>query len=112
MGFLKKLAGVFGFGQEAVKNEEDDGGDGTVIDSGDGDKRRENNQPRFRETGLPRRGFGVPVQVAVERSQLGPLLHPCSAGDGGIQVFSFFFFFLIYPIPELTGLIVLLKYGT
>lgn len=93
MGFLKKLAGVFGFGQEAVKNEEDDGGDGTVIDSGDGDKRRENNQPRFRETGLPRRGFGVPVQVAVERSQLGPLLHPCSAGDGGIQVFSFFFFF-------------------
>ncbi|KAJ0236823.1 Phospholipid hydroperoxide glutathione peroxidase [Hirschfeldia incana] len=85
MGFLKKLAGVFGFGQEAVKNEEEDGGDDTVIDSGDGDKRRENNQPRFRETGLPRRGFGVPVQVAVERSQLGPVLQPCSAGDGGIQ---------------------------
>ncbi|KAG2249422.1 hypothetical protein Bca52824_089050 [Brassica carinata] len=81
MGFLKKLAGVFGFGQEAVKNEEDD----TVIDSGDGDKRRENNQPRFRETRLPRKGFGVPVQVAVERSQLGPVLQPCSAGDGGIQ---------------------------
>lgn len=87
MGFLKKLAGVFGFGQEAVKNEEDD----TVIDSGDGDKRRENNQPRFRETRLPRKGFGVPVQVAVERSQLGPVLQPCSAGDGGIQVFLFSF---------------------
>ncbi|KAF8051944.1 hypothetical protein N665_1641s0008 [Sinapis alba] len=85
MGFLKKLAGVFGFGQEAVKNEEDDGGDDTGIDSGDGDKRGENNQPRFRETGLPRRGFGVPVQVAVERSQLGPVLQPCSAADGGIQ---------------------------
>ncbi|KAF2586428.1 hypothetical protein F2Q70_00034520 [Brassica cretica] len=59
MGFLKKLAGVFGFGQEAVKNEEDD----TVIDSGDGDKRRENNQPRFRETGLPRKGFGASVAI-------------------------------------------------
>ncbi|CAH8306412.1 unnamed protein product [Eruca vesicaria subsp. sativa] len=85
MGFLKKLAGVFGFGQEAVKNEEDDGGDDTVIDSGDGDRTRGNNQPRFRETGLPRKGFGVPVQVAVERSQLGPVLQPCSAGDGDIQ---------------------------
>ncbi|CAH2078716.1 unnamed protein product [Thlaspi arvense] len=85
MGFLKKLAGVFGFGQEVVRNEDDDGGDGTGIDSGDGDKRRGDNQPRFRETGLPRKGFGVPVQVAVERSQLGPVLQPCAARDGGIQ---------------------------
>ncbi|ESQ55621.1 hypothetical protein EUTSA_v10027517mg [Eutrema salsugineum] len=82
MGFLKKLAGVFGFGQEVVRNEEDES---TGIDSGDGDKRREDNQPKFRETGLPRKGFGVPVQVAVERSQLGPVLQPCFAGDGGIQ---------------------------
>ncbi|CAH8276229.1 unnamed protein product [Arabidopsis lyrata] len=75
MGFFKKLAGVFGFGQEVLKNEEDD-----INVSGDGD-----NQTRFRETGLPRKGFGVPVQVAVERSQLGPLLQPCANGDGGIQ---------------------------
>lgn len=72
MGFFKKLAAVFGFGQEEVKNEEDDSS--------------ESNQPRFRETGLPRKGFGVPVQVAVERSYLAPLLQPSAAGDGGIQV--------------------------
>ncbi|KAL9287237.1 hypothetical protein AtEden1_Chr4g0294191 [Arabidopsis thaliana] len=75
MGFFKKLAGVFGFGQEVLKNEEDD-----IDVYGDG-----GNQQRFRETGLPRKGFGVPVQVAVERSQLGPLLQPCANGDGGIQ---------------------------
>ncbi|XP_010449534.1 PREDICTED: uncharacterized protein LOC104731752 [Camelina sativa] len=76
MGFFKKLAGVFGFGQEVLKDDDDDRG---IHDSGDGDK------PRFRETGLPRKGFGVPVQVAVERSNLAPLLHPCAAADGGIQ---------------------------
>jgi hypothetical protein len=78
MGFFKKLAGVFGFGQEVLKNEEDD-----IDVYGDG-----GNQQRFRETGLPRKGFGVPVQVAVERSQLGPLLQPCANGDGGIQVWD------------------------
>ncbi|EOA17564.1 hypothetical protein CARUB_v10005925mg [Capsella rubella] len=79
MGFFKKLAGVFGFGQEVLKNEEDDNENTGIDDSGDGD------EPRFRETGLPRKGFGVPVQVAVERSNLAPLLQPCAAGDGGIQ---------------------------
>lgn len=77
MGFFKKLASVFGFGQE----EEDD--------SGDGDKLREDTQPIFRQTGLPRKGFGVPVQVSVQRSHLAPLLQPCAAGDGGIQVCNF-----------------------
>ncbi|KAL1200664.1 hypothetical protein V5N11_019849 [Cardamine amara subsp. amara] len=86
MGFFKKLAAVFGFTQEEVKNEEDD----TEIDSGDGDKRKEDTQPRFRETGLPRKGFGVPVQVAVERSHLCPLLQHCAAGDGGIQGLSWY----------------------
>ncbi|XP_010538509.1 PREDICTED: uncharacterized protein LOC104812836 [Tarenaya hassleriana] len=89
MGFLKKLAGILGFGRddgghEVVKDEEEDG-DSTGAGSGDGDKRRADNQPRFRETGLPRKGFGVPVQVAVERSNPGPVLLPCTAGDGGVQ---------------------------
>ncbi|KAG7532456.1 hypothetical protein ISN45_Aa08g001380 [Arabidopsis thaliana x Arabidopsis arenosa] len=92
MGFLKKLTGILGFGHNdgggghgAVREEDGDGGDNTGTVSGDGDKRREENQPRFRETGLPRKGFGVPVQVAVERSNPGPILQPCAASDGGIQ---------------------------
>ncbi|CAH8278054.1 unnamed protein product [Arabidopsis lyrata] len=92
MGFLKKLTGILGFGHNdgggghgAVREEDGDGGDNTGTVSGDGDKRREENQTRFRETGLPRKGFGVPVQVAVERSNPGPVLQPCAASDGGIQ---------------------------
>ncbi|XP_075485861.1 uncharacterized protein LOC142525449 [Primulina tabacum] len=34
---------------------------------------------------LPRKGFGVPVQVHVERAPLPPLLVPCPEGDGGLQ---------------------------
>ncbi|EOA14168.1 hypothetical protein CARUB_v10027318mg [Capsella rubella] len=90
MGFLKKLTGILGFGHNdgghgAVRDEDGDGGDNSGKVSGEGDKRREDNQPRFRETGLPRRGFGVPVQVAVERSNPGPILQPCAASDGGVQ---------------------------
>ncbi|CAH2036242.1 unnamed protein product [Thlaspi arvense] len=33
----------------------------TTIDFGDGDKRHGDNQPRFRETELPRKGSGVPA---------------------------------------------------
>ncbi|CAN8245852.1 unnamed protein product [Cochlearia groenlandica] len=103
MGFLKKLTGILGFGHNdtghghshghghgAVRDDEDgDGDNNTGKVSGDGDKRREDNnqnqQQRFRETGLPRKGFGVPVQVAVERSNPGPILQPCAARDGGVQ---------------------------
>ncbi|VVB08170.1 unnamed protein product [Arabis nemorensis] len=94
MGFLKKLTGIFGFGHNdgghGVARDGDGEGDTTGTVSGDGDKRREDNQPRFRESGLPRKGFGVPVQVAVERSNPGPILQPCAASDGGIQGLSWY----------------------
>ncbi|KAF3592518.1 hypothetical protein DY000_02024700 [Brassica cretica] len=86
MGFLKKLTGIFGFGHnDGGHGVEDGAGDNTGKVSGDGDKHRDGNQPRFRETGLPRKGFGVPVQVAVERSSPGPILQPCPASDGVVQ---------------------------
>lgn len=34
---------------------------------------------------VPRRGFSVPIQVPVERAQLGPILVRCSSRDGGVQ---------------------------
>ncbi|CAA7014500.1 unnamed protein product [Microthlaspi erraticum] len=87
MGFMKKLTGIFGFGHhEVARDGEVDGVKNGAVSGGDGgDKRREENQPRFRETGLPRKGFGVPVQVAVERPNPGPILQPCAAADGGVQ---------------------------
>ncbi|KAL4342216.1 hypothetical protein GQ457_08G025420 [Hibiscus cannabinus] len=43
------------------------------------------NRTVLQETGLPRRGFSVSVQVAAARPQPGPVLLPCNSCDGGIQ---------------------------
>lgn len=39
---------------------------------------------------LPRKGFSVSVQVPVDRPPTGPLLIPCSSGDGGVQGFKWY----------------------
>ncbi|KAJ7003584.1 hypothetical protein NC653_008717 [Populus alba x Populus x berolinensis] len=66
MRFFKRLAGFLGFAK-------DDGGHEAPFRS------------NFQETGLPRKGFSVPLQVAVERPQLGPVIVYCNSGDGGVQ---------------------------
>ncbi|XP_065877695.1 uncharacterized protein [Euphorbia lathyris] len=84
MRFFRKIAGIFGLvkddGGHEVKDQQEEEDDDHPINS---------NQPRFssnyQETRLPRKGFGVPVQVAVDRPQLGPILLPSSSGDGGVQ---------------------------
>ncbi|KAJ9135033.1 hypothetical protein P3X46_032257 [Hevea brasiliensis] len=85
MRLLKRIAGFLGFvkdeGAHEVKDqqaEEDD----------DHRNNHHEHQPRFssnyQETG-PRKGFSVPVKVAVDRHQLGPVLVPSISGDGGVQ---------------------------
>ncbi|RDX82543.1 hypothetical protein CR513_36655, partial [Mucuna pruriens] len=76
MKFFRKIAGLLGLGNHDhdSKDEADD----------------EPGQPRMppvrvRETGLPRKGFGVPAQVVVDRPHLGPVLIPSTSGDGGLQ---------------------------
>ncbi|XVE57462.1 hypothetical protein DITRI_Ditri04bG0092500 [Diplodiscus trichospermus] len=79
MRFFRRLVGLLGFARDdghEVKDQENDHHN---------DDEPTNNRPVFRETGLPRRGFSVPVQVAVDRPQLVPLLLPCTSGDGGVQ---------------------------
>ncbi|KAJ7011211.1 hypothetical protein NC653_001591 [Populus alba x Populus x berolinensis] len=88
MRFFKRIAGFLGFAK-------DDGGyevkDQQQEDAEEQDDHQHPNHVRFRsnfqETGLPRKGFGVPVQVAVERPQVGPLIVPCISGDGGLQFY-------------------------
>lgn len=81
MRFLKRIAGFLGFAKEEsheVKDEE----------------ANDVNRVVFEETQahhLPRKGFSVPVQVPVERAQVGPVLLPTNGGDGGVQVITFFF---------------------
>lgn len=75
MGFFRRIAGFLGFSKDdghEVKEEEDDG---TTDD----------HHNRAYEPRAPRKGFSVPVQVAVERPQFGPVLAPCNPGEGGIQ---------------------------
>ncbi|KAM5573363.1 hypothetical protein ABKV19_013077 [Rosa sericea] len=77
MGLFKKLSLFLGFSKDddhEVKDKEEDEDDS-----------QPRNQAHFRDTGLPRRGFSVPVQVAVDRPPPGPILIPCRSGDGGVQ---------------------------
>ncbi|XP_016492921.1 uncharacterized protein LOC107812367 [Nicotiana tabacum] len=75
MGIFRRLAGFLGFskdeGQEVREDveEEDDIGGGA---------QNNNNVPL-------RKGFSVPVQVAVPRDVPGPILIPCNTGHGGVQ---------------------------
>lgn len=79
MGFLRKMAGMLGFTKDDGHEVKDNGEE-------DEDDNQAQNRANFQETGLPRKGFSVPVQVAVDRNLPGPVLVPCRSGDGGVQV--------------------------
>lgn len=41
----------------------------------------------MQQSGLPRKGFSVPVQVTIDRSNKhAPIIVPTDSGDGGVQV--------------------------
>ncbi|KAK4745252.1 hypothetical protein SAY87_011564 [Trapa incisa] len=81
MGIFRKISGLLGFG----KDDANRGGEGEEEGVDQNCKGSE-----FQPTGLPRKGFSVPVQVAVERTNLGPVLVPCDSGDGGVQGFRWY----------------------
>ncbi|XP_057978540.1 uncharacterized protein LOC131164981 [Malania oleifera] len=76
MGILRRIAGFLGFGKDDLHEARDDDED---------DEDEQINRVNTEEARLPRKGFGVPVQVAVERAPVGPVLVPCSSADGGVQ---------------------------
>lgn len=87
MRFFRRFAGFLGLARDNGPETKEDEDQGRVDDS------LVNNIPNFRGTGLPRKGFGIQVQVPVERAQPRPVLVPCTSGDGGVQVFIAFFSF-------------------
>ena len=94
MRFFKRIAGFLGLAKDDGGNEvKDQQQQEAEAGAEEQDGHQHPNHVRFRsnfqETGLPRKGFGVPVQVVVERPQLGPVIVPCISGDGGLQVRSF-----------------------
>uniref|UniRef100_A0A7N1A5Q3 Uncharacterized protein n=1 Tax=Kalanchoe fedtschenkoi TaxID=63787 RepID=A0A7N1A5Q3_KALFE len=78
MGFLRRVAGFLGLSREEG-HEESREVEEVVGDESDRVYREEVARG-------PRRGFSVPVQVAVEKThQVGPVLVPCAPGQGGVQ---------------------------
>ncbi|CAI9290630.1 unnamed protein product [Lactuca saligna] len=85
MGLLKKIVGYLGLGNHdlhEVNKEHDDDKDV----SGNNHLNSSDEIHHHNYSNLPRKGFSVPVQVPVDRGhQIGPVLVPCVAGDGGVQ---------------------------
>ncbi|XP_026660200.2 uncharacterized protein LOC103706379 isoform X1 [Phoenix dactylifera] len=75
MGFFRRMAGFLGIGRDDG-NEPDGGGGGEVEE----EDRMGKRLPRGRA-----KGFSVQVPHVVERSSVGPVLIPCSPGEGGVQ---------------------------
>lgn len=72
-------------GHEVGDQEEDEDNNASSATI-DGQNQQAGSKSRaYYETGLPRKGFSVPVQVAVERSQAGPVFVPCTSSGGGVQ---------------------------
>ena len=73
MGLFRRLAGFLGIAKdEAEELKEEDENDAVSTSAAA-------QHPQ-------RKGFSVPVQVPVDRPLTGPVLVPCSSGNGGVQV--------------------------
>ena len=86
MGLFKKIAGLLGLSKDDVHESKDEGDDESDDQS--------RLQHRFKDVGIPRKGFSVTKQVVVDRPHLRPVLAPSTSGDGGVQVLN-------YPICSL-----------
>ncbi|KAL0913959.1 hypothetical protein M5K25_017454 [Dendrobium thyrsiflorum] len=74
MGFLRRIAIIFGFLKydgQAVAGEQECKAGRSV-------------------TRRPMRGFGLQVPVASKKFSVGPIVVPCSLGEGGVQGFSWY----------------------
>ncbi|KAH0448954.1 hypothetical protein IEQ34_022754 [Dendrobium chrysotoxum] len=74
MGFFRRIGTILGFVKEEAH----------AVGEEDGDKINDSAQRR------PGRGFSVQVPVAAEKPSLGPVIIPCSLGEGGVQGFRWY----------------------
>lgn len=91
MGIFRRLAGFLGIAKDEAEKLED-------VDEFENENVAVSTSASAAAAAAPApapgQGFSVPVQVAVDRAVSGPVLVPCSPGNGGVQVmlFSPFFF--------------------
>ncbi|KAM0070076.1 hypothetical protein Hdeb2414_s0001g00009131 [Helianthus debilis subsp. tardiflorus] len=83
MKFFKRIAGFLGLGTHEVnKDSEDEIDDANAHNTSNST----DEMHHYVDPNLPRKGFSVSVQVPVDKTvQIGPVLVPCPAGDGGVQ---------------------------
>lgn len=85
MGLFRRLAGILGFSREEGQEVHEENGDaGANLASPSAVAAAVAAAAQAQH--LNRRGFSVPIQVQVDRPAPGPVLLPCTAGDGGVQV--------------------------
>ncbi|KAI0500853.1 hypothetical protein KFK09_019071 [Dendrobium nobile] len=72
MGFLRRIAIIFGFLKYAGEHEGKAGPAGSSV------------------TRRPTQGFGLQVPAASKKPSAGPIVVPCSFGEGGVQGFSWY----------------------
>lgn len=78
MGFLKRIAGIFGLARDDAHDAGNEGNDGGGLSRQEGAEEAA-------------KGGGVSAAVGVDRAPAGPLVARCSFGDGGVQAFSCLF---------------------
>ncbi|RAL54733.1 unnamed protein product [Cuscuta campestris] len=80
MGLFKRIVGFLGFAKDEAQELNEGNGDADKV-SPDAVE-----AAAARAQHLPRKGFSIPIQVPVEKPPPpGPILFPCTSGDGGIQ---------------------------
>lgn len=83
MRLIKRLAGWMGFGNHEVNKDPEDE---TDVDGHDNQNSVEDIN-HYIDGSLPRKGFSVPARVHVDKArQIAPILVPCPAADGAVQV--------------------------
>ncbi|KAL3499871.1 hypothetical protein ACH5RR_038964 [Cinchona calisaya] len=81
MGLFRRLAGFLRIGKDEAEELKDQDQNDDVSTS---------SAAEFAAQHSLRKGFSVPVQVAVERPLYGPVLFLCSSGNGGVQGFRWY----------------------
>lgn len=94
------MAGILGFGNHENNNDESDSNNNNGNNNNNSNLNSDEDHHHQSYSYSNRRGFSVQVPVDNKAHQIGPILIPCVAGDGGLQVYlsyiSFRFVFRNY----------------
>ncbi|KAL3497762.1 hypothetical protein ACH5RR_040494 [Cinchona calisaya] len=86
MGLFRRLAGFLGISKDEVEVLKDEEHENDVVSTSSAFAPAAAAAAQHPQ----RKGFSVPVQVPVDRPPPGPVLSPCTSGNGGVQGFRWY----------------------